>query len=190
MLQKGLVGVEAKTGKLLWRYDRTAKGSPAVIPTPVADGDFIYSAGARSGGGGIRLKVNGGTFEAEQVYYSPKLPTSIGGAVKVGDYLYGTSAGALLCVEFTTGNVKWDDRGIGAAALCYADKRLYLHGENGEVALVEATPEAYHEKGRFKPADSPDRGSSKAWAYPIIAEGRLYIRDIGTLWCYEVKAGK
>ena len=190
MLQKGLVGIEAKTGKLLWRYDRTAKGSPAVIPTPVVDGDFIYSAAGRSGGGGVRLKVNGGTFETEQLYFSPKLPTSVGGALKVGEYLYGTSAGALLCLEFKTGNVKWDDRSIGAAALCYADGRLYLHGENGEVALLEATTEAYREKGRFKPVDQPDRGSSKAWAYPIIADGRLYIRDLGTLWCYDVKAGK
>jgi len=188
ILQKGLVGVEAKTGKLLWRYDKTAKGSPAVIPTPVASGDFIYSAGARNGGGGVRLKADGGTFEAEQVYFSPKLPTSVGGAVKVGEYLYGTSAGGLLCLEFTTGNVKWDDRSIGAASLCYADGRLYLHGENGEVALVEATPEAYREKGRFSPPDPPDRGASKAWAYPVVANGRLYIRDIGTLWCYDVKA--
>ncbi|MCX6914276.1 MAG: PQQ-like beta-propeller repeat protein [Verrucomicrobia bacterium] len=190
MLQKGLVGIEAKTGRLLWRYDRTAKGSPAVIPTPVVDGDFIYSAAGRSGGGGVRSKVNGGTFETEQLYFSPKLPTSVGGVLKVGEYLYGTSAGALLCLEFKTGNVKWDDRSIGAAALCYADGRLYLHGENGEVALLEATPEAYREKGRFKPVDQPDRGSSKAWAYPIIADGRLYIRDLGTLWCYDVKAGK
>ena len=190
MLQKGLVGVEAKTGKLLWRYDRTAKGSPAVIPTPVADGDFIYSAGARSGGGGVRLKADGGTFEAEQAYYSPKLPTSVGGVVKVGEYLYGTSAGALLCLEFRTGNVKWDDRSISPASLCHADKRLYLHGENGEVALVEATPEAYREKGRFKPTDPPDRGASKAWVYPVIANARLYIRDLGTLWCYDVKAVK
>jgi outer membrane protein assembly factor BamB len=190
MVQKGLVGVEAKTGKLLWRYDKTAKGSPAVIPTPVADGDFIYSAGARSGGGGIRLKVNGGAFEPERVYFSPKLPTSVGGVVKVGEYLYGTSAGALLCLEFTTGNVKWDDRSISPASLCYADGRLYLHGENGEVALVEATPEAYREKGRFKPTDPPDRGASKAWAYPVIANGRLYIRDLGTLWCYDVKTSR
>jgi outer membrane protein assembly factor BamB len=190
MVQKGLVGVEAKTGKLLWRYNRTAKGSPAVIPTPVADGDFIYSGGAMAGGGGVRLKAGGGAFEAEQVYFSPKLPTSVGGAVKVGEYLYGTSAAGLLCVEFTTGTVKWDDRSVGAASLCYAEGRLYLHGENGEVALVKATPEAYHEKGRFKPTDPPDRGASKAWAYPVVANGRLYIRDIGTLWCYDVKASK
>jgi outer membrane protein assembly factor BamB len=190
MLQKGLVGVEAKTGKLIWRYDKTAKGSPAVIPTPVADGDFIYSAGARSGGGGVRLKVNGGTFEAEQVYFSPKLPTSVGGVVKASEYLYGTSAGALLCLEFTTGNIKWDDRSIAPASLCYANGRLYVHGENGEVALVEATPEAYREKGHFKPTDPPDRGASKAWAYPVIANARLYIRDIGSLWCYDVKASR
>jgi outer membrane protein assembly factor BamB len=190
MLQKGLVGVEAKTGKLLWRYGRTAKGSPAVIPTPAADGDFIYSAGAMAGGGGVRLKVNGGTFEAEQAYFSPKLPTSVGGALKVGQYLFGTSAGALLCVEFTSGIVKWDDRSISPAALCYADGRLYLHGEEGDVALVEATPEAYREKGRFRPPDPPDRGASKAWAYPVVANGRLYIRDLGTLWCYDVKAGQ
>jgi outer membrane protein assembly factor BamB len=190
MLQKGQVGIEAKTGKLLWRYDRTAKGSPAVIPTPVADGDFIYSAGARNGGGGIRLKVNGGVFEPEQVYFSPKLPTSIGGSVKVGQYLYGTSAGALLCLEFTTGNVKWDDRSISPASLCYADGRLYLHGEDGDVALVEATSQAYHEKRRFRPPNPPDRGASKAWAYPVVANGRLYIRDLGTLWCYDVKASQ
>ena len=59
-LQKGLVGVEAKTGKPLWRYDRSAHGSPAVIPTPVAGNDSIYSAAARSGGGLVKLKVHDG----------------------------------------------------------------------------------------------------------------------------------
>ncbi len=106
--------------------------------------------------------------------------------MKVGDYLYGTTGQALLCVEFATGNLKWDDRSIGAAAVCFADGRLYLHGENGDLALVEATAEAYREQGRFTPADQPDRGQSKAWAYPVVANGRLYIRDAGTLWCYDI----
>ena len=55
---------------------------------------------------------------------------------------------------------------------------------------MEATPEAYREKGRFKPANPPDRGNSKAWAYPVIAGGRLYLRDMGALWCYDIKAGR
>jgi hypothetical protein len=54
------------------------------------------------------------------------------------------------------------------------------------VALVEATPEAYREKGRFTPPDQPERGRSKAWAYPVVANGRLYIRDLGALWCYDI----
>jgi outer membrane protein assembly factor BamB len=186
-LQNGVVGVDARTGKFLWRYDKTAQGSPANIPTPVAHDGYVYSAAARSGGGLVRLKVDQGAVEAEPVYASTKLPTSIGGAVQVGDYLYGTTGGALLCVEFRTGAIKWEDRSVGPGSVCYADGRLYLHGENGDVALVEATPEAYRERGRFTPPDPPNRGQARAWAYPVVASRRLYIRDLGTLWCYDVR---
>ena len=73
-----------------------------------------------------------------------------------------------------------------------ADGRLYLHAERGDVALLEPTPEAYREKGRFSPPDQPTRLNQmeKAWAYPVIADGRLYLRDQNSLWCYDVKAGK
>ena len=189
-LQKGLVGVDANTGKFLWRYDRTAEGSPANIPTPVVHGSLIYSAAGRSGGGLVELKADQGSFEAKQVYFAPKLPSSIGGSVEVDGYLYGTTGQGLMCVDFATGDVKWQDRGVGAGAVCYADGRLYLHGEKGEVALVEATPDGYREKGRFTPPDQPDRGKSQAWSYPVIAAGRLYLRDLGTLWCYDVRTSQ
>ena len=64
---------------------------------------------------------------------------------------------------------------------------MHQHGENGEVALVEATPEAYREKGRFAPPDPPKTGPGKPWAYPVVANGRLYIREMGTVWCFDVK---
>lgn len=185
-LQKGLVGVDAKTGKFLWRYEKTAQGSPANMPTPVAHENLIYSSTGR-GGGLIRVKAEGEKTEVEQVYFATKLPNSIGGSVKVGDHLYGTASAALQCVDFAKGDVKWSERALGAASLLYADGHLYLHGENGEVALVEASPESYREKGRFTPPDPPDRGRSKAWAYPVVANGRLYIRDMDSLWCYDVK---
>jgi hypothetical protein len=81
---------------------------------------------------------------------------------------------------------------LGAASLCYADGRLYLHGENGEVALVEPSPKGYREKGRFTPPDQPKRVNEmeKAWTYPVVANGRLYIRDHGMLWCYDVQAAR
>jgi outer membrane protein assembly factor BamB len=186
-LQKGLVGVDAKTGKFLWRYEKTAQGSPANIPTPIAHDGRVYSATGRGGGGLVQLKIAGDAVAAEEVYFSPRLPKSIGGAVKVGEHLYGTTDQAVICVQFTTGEVKWEERSVGPGSLCFADGRLYIHGENGEVALIEASPEGYREKGRFTPPDPPDRGRSKAWAYPVVANGRLFIRDLDRLWCYDVK---
>ncbi|HTD86643.1 MAG TPA: PQQ-binding-like beta-propeller repeat protein [Candidatus Binatia bacterium] len=186
-VEKGVIGVDAKTGKFLWRYAKTAEGSPANIPTPIVEKDYVYTATGRGGGGLIKIKKAGDAFEVEQVYFSPKLPTQIGGAVKLGEYLYGTTGQGLLCAEFLTGNVKWQERGVGAGSLCFADGSLFVHGENGDVALVEASPDSYREKGRFTPPDAPIRGNSKAWAYPVVANGRLYVRDLASLWCYDIK---
>lgn len=191
LLQKGLVGVDAKTGKLLWRYAKPISRFDANIPTPVAADGYVYVASAGTGGGAVELKKAGtGAFEPEEAYFSAKLPTAIGGAVKIGDFLYGTTAQAMLCLEFATGKVRWQERGLGAASLCYADDHFYLHGENGDVALVQASPDAYREKGRFTPPNQPEQRTSmgKAWAYPVVANGRLYIRDANMLWAFDVKA--
>jgi len=189
LLQKGLVGVEAKTGKFLWRYGKPVSRYGANIPTPVASDGYVYSAAAGTGGGVVKLKVRDGNIEPEQVYFESKFPTAIGGAVKIGEFLFGTTGESLLCAEFATGQVKWEDRALGAASLFYADGRLYLHGENGDVALVEPAAESYHEKGRFTPPEQPKHanGMEKAWAYPVVANGQLNIRDHGTPWCYDVK---
>src|SRR5258706_3652589 len=188
LLEKGLVGVEAKSGKFLWRYGKPVSRYGANIPTPLASDGIIYVGSAGTGGGAVKLKPKDGGVEPEQLYFESKLPTAIGGTVRVGNFLYGTTAQALLCIEFATGKVKWEERAIGAASICYADGNLYLHGENGSVALVEASPDAYHEKGRFTPPEPPTRGEAKAWAYPVVANGRLYIRDLGSLWCYDIKS--
>lgn len=190
-LASGLVGVEAKTGRFLWKYEKTKGSMGMSMATPVASEGYVYSGATRVGGGAVKLTVAQGTVTAEEAYFDPKLPTAIGGTVLVGPYLYGTSQ-AMMCVEFKTGQVKWNERGIGAASLMYADGLLYLHGEGGEVALVEASPEAYREKGRFTPPNAPAHGNQmeKSWAYPVIADGRLYIRDLDTLWCYDIRAAR
>lgn len=187
-LDKGVVGVDAKTGKFLWRYAEPGKG-PANMPTPVSRDAYIYAAAGRTGGGLVSLKASADGVVAEQIYFTRGLPYSVGGAVLLGDYLYGTTNDGLVAVEFASGKVKWQDAGIGSGSIAYADGHLYIHGENGEMALVEATPEGYREKGRFTPPDQPKHRNAmeKAWAYPVVANGRLYIRDLGTLWCYDIK---
>lgn len=184
MTTAGLVGLDGKGGKLLWTYDKTKNPQMGTIPTPVASGGAVYSASNRVGGATVKI----GADKAEQLYFDNKLPIAIGGAVVVGDHLYGTST-ALMCVDFKSGQVKWSDPSVGAASVCYADGRLYLHGENGAVALAEASSDAYKEHGRFTPPNPPKKanGMEKSWAYPVIANGRLYVRDADCLWCYDIK---
>ena len=190
-LGKGVVGVDAKTGQFLWRYEQTSKG-PANIPTPVARDSYVYSANARRFGGGlVQLTATDEGVAAEEVYFERDVPHTLGGQVLLGEYLYGTNAKGMVAAEFATGKIRWQAESVGPGAVLYAEGRLYVHGENGDVALVEATPEAYREKGRFTPPDQPKHSPREmAWAYPVVADGRLYIRDLGTLWCYDVKDPK
>lgn len=186
-LGKGLVGIHRDTGRFLWRSTRTVDNRFGVnATTPVVAGDLVYSSSA-AGGGVTRVSAQGETLLAEPAYLERRAPTALGGSVRAGEFLYGTSGSQLVCVEFATGRLRWEDRCVGAGSVCLADGRLYVHGENGVVALVEATPEAYRELGRFTPPDPPQRGMSRAWAYPVVAGGRLYIRDLGVLWAYDLK---
>jgi outer membrane protein assembly factor BamB len=195
-LSKGMVGVDAKTGQFLWRYKEVAKG-PAQYFTPVGRGGYVYGGALGVGGGLVLLKPVGGGVAAEQVYFERGLPNGLGGAVVVGDTLYGEDmpGSVFVAAEFATGKVKWKAESIGRTSVAYADGHLYLHGTNGDVALVEATPEGYREKGRFTPPAQPKKKQvgpypEGAFAYPVIANGRLYIRDLGTLWVYDIKAGR
>ena len=190
-LGEGLVGVDAQTGKFLWLYDHTSQGSPANIATPVCADDRIYTGTGYTGGGLIKLKPEGDGVSFDEVYFDKKLPRAIGGEVLIGEYLYGTSKDLTQCVTFKSGEVKWSkEHGIAPASVCYADNRLYMHGEDkGDVMLLEASPDGYQERGHFTPPDVPtDRqANAKAWPYPVIADGRLYIHDWGHLWCYDIK---
>jgi outer membrane protein assembly factor BamB len=191
-LDQGLVGVDAATGRFLWRYDGTSKG-PANIATPVAHGDYIYNTNARRFGAAlVQLHPTAEGISAEQVYLERDLPNTLGGQVLLGGFIYGANPRGPVSAEFATGKVRWQDEGIGPGAVMYADHRLYFHAENGDAALIEATPDAYREKGRFTPPSQPKHvsgGGSRdehAWAYPVVANGRLYIRDLDSLWCYDV----
>ncbi|HZF40968.1 MAG TPA: PQQ-binding-like beta-propeller repeat protein [Blastocatellia bacterium] len=195
-LEKGIVGVDAKTGQFLWRYKEVAKG-PAQAFTPVARAEYVYGGALSVGGGLVRLKPDGGGVAAEQVYFERDLPNGFGGAVLVGAYLYGTGLREkqMLAVEFTTGKVMWKAESLGSASVASADGLLYVHGWNGDVGLVEATSEGYREKGRFTPPAQPkhkqaEQYADMAYAHPVIANGRLYIRDLGTLWAYDIKASR
>lgn len=184
-VRRGLVGVDAKTGKFLWIFEKTIDQGANII-TPVIQGSKIFSAGGRTLGGTVELQVTGDTVTPKELYTAKALSVGLGGAVLVDGQLYGCTGQAMFCADFETGKVHWSERALGAASLTFADGRLYVRGHNsGEVALVEPSAEGYKEKGRLKQVE---RSSTPAWPYPVVANGGLYVRDQGVLVCYDVKS--
>ena len=186
-LGDGVVAVAAKDGKLLWRYNRTSNGSTN-CPTPIFHDDCVFTStkGVRGGGAGlVKLTSSDQGVAAKELYFKGEFANHHGGIVRVGDHLYGTTERTLMCVDFKTGEEKWEERSVGKGSVTAADGHLYVRSELGPVALVEATPAGYKEKGRFSP---PDRGRERAWAHPVIAGGRLYLRDGDVLQCYVIRA--
>jgi len=189
MASTTLFGVAASDGKLLWRYDRASNTHRINCFTPIYHDGIVYAATAYdAGGGAVKLaKDASGAFTATELFFNPRLKQQHGGMVLVDGYLYGTlESGLLNCVELKTGQVMWQGRGPGKGSITYADGRLYCRSEGkGTVELVEANPKEYVQVGSF---DQPDRSTETAWAHPVVANGRLYLRDQDKLLCFNVKA--
>jgi outer membrane protein assembly factor BamB len=191
LLDRGVVGVDAERGTLLWHYDQLGRNT-ANIPNPIVLGEQVFcTAGYGKGGALLTLspKSEGG-IEAKEVYYKKELGNRHGGVVRVGDYIYGDrdNKGQPWCAEWKTGAVKWSDNerraGKGSIAIVYADGHLYCRYDNGIMALVEASPAGYREKSTFKIPNS----NNQSWNHPVVIGGKLYLREKDILWCYDVKA--
>lgn len=179
-----LVGVDAKTGKLLWSYKNSANGT-ANCTTPVYHDGHVFSASAYGTGGGlVKLSRNGDRWSADEVYFEKSMQNHHGGIVLVGDHMYGFGSRDLICMNFRTGKIAWQERSVGKGSLTYADGHLYCLGERNSLGLVVANPSEYVEKGRI----NTPRTGRPSWAHPVVAGGRLYIRDQHTLTCYDVSA--
>jgi outer membrane protein assembly factor BamB len=188
---RGVIGVSANDGKFLWGYNKIANKT-ANIPTPIIHDDYVFcSTGYQTGAALLKLNRTSDGVEAEEIYFlnSKTLQNHHGGMIMVGDYLYGGTGhnlGFPVCVEWLTGKVVWNGGrgpGSGSAAVVYADGSTYFRYQNGVIAEVEATPLGYNLLGKFElPA-----GEKPSWPYPVVAGGKLYLREQDNLYCYQLK---
>ncbi len=195
----GLVGVDSETGKLLWDYKgKAAGGGTAQIPIPIVTGDSVWVSCAYDGGSALLQIAADGTekFAAKEVkaYKKLELCNHHGGMVQIDDYAYfghNQNDGKPVCVDLKRGDIKWGPEraspagGGGSAAVLVADGRLYFRYDNGTVVLIEPSPEKLKVVSSFKEAE---RSGKQCWPHPVIANGKLYLRDQDKLTCYDVKA--
>jgi outer membrane protein assembly factor BamB len=180
------VGLDLSNGRLLWEYPRPSNNT-ANVATPVARGNRVFiSSDYGTGGGLVEIKSDGKDVTAREVYFTKEMRNHHSSSVLVGDYLYGFSSSILTAMRFDTGEIVWRDRSVGKGSLIYADGNLYCLSENGVVGLVEATPTAYREKGRFQIPQE----SLPTWTHPVVAGGRLYLRDQDTIYAFDIREKK
>jgi outer membrane protein assembly factor BamB len=188
---RGAIGVEAKTGKLLWGYNRVAN-DVANISTPIVRGDYVFvSTGYGTGSALLQIKRDGESWKADEIYFleADTMQNHHGGLILDGDTVYtgtGHNKGFPLAVDLKTGKVAWGperNEGTRSAAIAYADGRLYFRYENGLVVLLDATPEGYHERGSLMIPDV----EQFSWPHPVIANGKLYLREQDNLYVYDLK---
>jgi outer membrane protein assembly factor BamB len=189
LTMKSVAGVAADGGKLLWKAP--FPGRTAVITTPIFhDGHVYVTAGYGVGCAVFKINAQGGKFSARQVYQNKVMKNHHGGVILHDGRVYGHSDNSgWTCQDFLTGKEVWQDKEkLGKGSMTYADGMFYLRqedGDNGTIALIEASPQGYKEHGRF---EQPDRSGKNTWPHPVVAGGKLYIRDQDVLLCYDVKA--
>jgi outer membrane protein assembly factor BamB len=192
LVGRGLIGVKADNGELLWKYNRVANGT-ANVPTPIVSGDFVFCSSGYDDGGSalLRLKNTGRQMEATEVWYrrSKDLQNHHGGMIQLGDQIYlghGHNLGFPICFDWKSGLERWRPgrgAGTGSAAIVAADGHLYFRYENGVMTLIEATPKEYRLKGKFQIGIN----NGKSWPHPVIYKGHLYLRDQQELICYDLR---
>ncbi|MFK7822194.1 MAG: PQQ-binding-like beta-propeller repeat protein [Planctomycetaceae bacterium] len=193
LVGRGLVGVRAEDGKLLWSYNQVAN-EVANIPTPICYGDFVFGSSGYDGGGSVLLKLSkaGDGVQADEEYWldNRTLQNHHGGVIRVGDHAYlghGHNKGFPTCIELATGKVVWGGaraRGVGSgsAAISLVGENLVFRYESGELALVAANPKGYQLRGAIK----PEYKKGRSWAHPVICGGKMYLREQNKLMCYEL----
>jgi hypothetical protein len=191
-----LAGVAAADGKLLWSYTPNYGGAAlAVTPLWAADGAYCslpYGAGCAR----VTVTNEKGKWEARKAFANKVMKNYHGGVVRVGDAVYGYSEGAgWVCQDFKTGDERWSHKGTpGKGSPVVVGDALVIVTEDGGVFLADASPKSWNERSRFKlPAVSSIRaGNGQVGVHtpPVVANGRLYVRDQELFYCYDVGPGR
>ncbi|MCH8830079.1 MAG: PQQ-binding-like beta-propeller repeat protein [Planctomycetes bacterium] len=187
-LQWGRYGIAAKDGKVLWTYDRLSGSQSSV--TPLVRGDEFLCASTFGGSRGLAMvKIvpkNGGFTVKEQYHKQLYVNRFQDTLIRVGEHVFANfRSRELQRIDWRTGKETWPrKRHNGMKSYLFADGRFYVRDSYEQVRLVEPTAEGPVEKGKFV---IPDLQPSIGATHPVIAGGRLYLRDNDRLFCYDIQ---
>ncbi len=184
---KGMIGVNADTGELLWHVKHVSYADENVF-TPIFHDGHVFISSIKAGSVKWKISVKDNKASVEEVWRSNQLDNHHGGGVLVNGYIYASSCmyngSKWICLNWKTGEMKYAETGVGKGSLTYADGLLYMLSENRAVGLVRPTPDSYDLISSF---EIPKGGKGNSWAHPVVCDGRLYIRHGDFLYVYSVR---
>ena len=179
-------GVDADRGKLLWTVPLHGPHDANVAAPIYHDGRILYMP-AYANGTCYRLRP-AETGPKPEKEWSTILKTHTAALLLVDGRLYGgdyQKRKSWLCLDWDSGQIRYEFPGLTTGSAVYADGRLYALGTDGRVALLKPTSEKFEIDGQFQVvAEKID----DAWSHPVLLHGRLYLRYHDALWCYDVRA--
>lgn len=180
-----LSGLDFKTGKLLWSIEYPGPG--IIACDPVFEKNFAFiTCDYGTGAFGYEIRKDGEAFKVKELYRLRNVDNKHHGVVVHNGYVYSsTERRQLVCVDIQTGKIQWtkDRMNGGKTSLGFADGKIIARGEDGTVTIVEANPAEYREVASFM---QPERSDCNAWTYPVVVDGKLYLRDQGRLFCFSL----
>jgi outer membrane protein assembly factor BamB len=164
----------ALDGAVLWEHGWA--GGAIVQPARTADGDVLFSALGGTGGAGVRrigVAQTSGKWTTTERWTSNGLKPYFNDYVVHKGHAYGFDGSILASIDLTDGRRVWKGGRYGGGQLVLlADQDLLLViSEEGEVALVNATPDQFTERARFKAIDG------KTWNHPVVVGDVLLVRN-------------
>jgi outer membrane protein assembly factor BamB len=182
--EHGLTSFDPAQGKVLWKHDWALADGMARVTQPalVGETDVLIGTGFGNGTQRVHIQHEGNDWTTQEVWKTRAISPYFNDLVVYQDHLYGFDNNFFTCVSLEDGKRKWRERGYGnGQVLLLADQGLLLIlSEQGEVALVEASPDGHKELGRFQAIEG------KTWNHPVVAHGKLFVRNGVEAACYEL----
>jgi outer membrane protein assembly factor BamB len=189
MTLKAVIGVNADTGELLFRFEHPTKYDVNATTPIYHDGHILISSGyGTTGTTLLKLDVDGKKASVTKVWNSRELDNHHGGVILLDGFVYGAAhdfnGGRWICLDWKAGEKRYAEKGVGKGSATCAEGMLYTLSENRAVGLVKATPDGHKLISEFK---IPSQGEGPTWAHPVVCGGRLYIRHGDFLYAYKVR---
>jgi outer membrane protein assembly factor BamB len=142
----------------------------------------------------VKLTRTGDTFDAETVYANQNMLNQHGGVVLINGYIYGFADRiGWVCQDLKTGENVWVEKNdvvSKGAVLAVNDRLLLLNERGGMITVVAASPDGWKEFGRMEIPERVEEESARdhmVWTHPVVANGKLYIKDHNLLFCFDLK---